>query len=339
MTKLQESSGTDVIGFVLVPDFPMLAFSAAVEPLRIANWITGRELYAWRVFSKDGAPVRASNGCLVTPQGGFSDIERFSVMLVCAGVGGVYFRDKQVFALLRTLARNATCLGGIGTAAYILARAGLLAGHRCTIHWEDIETFRPEFPELEVTSSLYEMDRNRMTCSGGTAALDMMLDLIAARHGSMLAGEIADQFMQRRPREGADDQRMSLDRRTGIEDARLLAAIATMEARLEDPAPLAEITSKAGVSLRHLQRLSRQHLGQSLTDFYRSLRLRHARTMLLHGSDSILEVAIASGFVSSSHFSRRYRELFGITPKDERLKQRDARRLTARPRAVHQSTA
>jgi transcriptional regulator GlxA family with amidase domain len=241
-------------------------------------------------------------------------------------VGGCYYSDKQVFAWLRTLARNGTCLGGIGTAAYILARAGLLADHRCTIHWEDTATFRQEFPELHITSSLYEKDRNRMTCSGGTAALDMMLDLISSRHGAMLAGEIADQFMRHKARDGSDDQRMSLDRRTGIRDARLLKAIEIMEARIEDPLPLEAICQTSDLSLRHLQRLLRDTLGESPTEFYRAVRLRHARNMLLHGSDSILEVAMASGFVSASHFTRRYRELFGVTPSEERRRQRSAQR-------------
>lgn len=325
-------SGPEVVRFLLVPDFPMLAFSAAVEPLRIANWITGRELYVWRISTKDGAPVPASNGCLLTPHGSLRDVDRSSLVLVCAGVGGCYYQDKQVFAWLRTLARHGMALGGIGTAAYILARAGLLAGYRCTIHWEDLSTFKQEFPDLEVTSSLYEIDRNRMTCSGGTAALDMMLDLIADRHGPLLTGEIADQFMRHRAREGSDDQRMSLDRRTGIEDPRLLAAIAMMEARLEEPAPLEEICAAAQLSLRHLQRLSRDHLGMSPVSFYRSLRLKQARSMLLHGSESILEVAMASGFVSASHFTRRYRQLFGVSPSEERRCQRRARRLsTGRP--------
>jgi AraC family transcriptional regulator, glycine betaine-responsive activator len=152
--------------------------------------------------------------------------------------------------------------------------------------------------------------------------LDMMLELIAGRHGPLLAGEIAEQFMTYRPRNGSDRQRMSLDQRTGIRDRRLLNAIAAMESRLEDPLELRAICVASDLSPRHLQRLCLEQLGETPSDFYRALRLKHARNLLLHGSESILEVATACGFVSASHFSRRYRQLFGTTPSDDRRRQR-----------------
>jgi AraC family transcriptional regulator, glycine betaine-responsive activator len=312
----------DLIAFLLVPDFPMFAFSAAIEPLRIANWISGRPLYEWKVLTRDGQPVPASNGCMVTPGAALESDRSYALVLVCSGVGGCHYRDRQVFAWLRRLARAGTRLGAICTAAYILARAGLLAGHRATIHWEDLDSFRSEFPELDITDALYEMDESRMTCSGGAAAMDMMLELIAGRHGSLLAGEIADQFMTYRPRNGSDRQRMSLDQRTGIRDRRLLNAIAAMEARLEDPLELSAICTASDLSKRHLQRLCHEQLGESPSEFYRTLRLKHARNLLLHGCESILEIATACGFVSASHFSRRYRQLFGATPSADRRRER-----------------
>src|SRR5262245_48369537 len=313
----------ELVAFLLVPDFPMFAFSAAIEPLRIANWISGRRLYEWKVLSTDGLPVAASNGCMVTPGAALHPVENDALVLVCSGVGGCHFHDRQVFAWLRRLARSGTRLGAICTAAYILARAGVLAGHRSTIHWEDLENFRSEFPELDITDALYEMDESRMTCSGGAAAMDMMLELIAARHGPLLAGEIAEQFMTYRPRNGSDRQRMSLDQRTGIRDRRLLNAIAAMEERLEDPLELGAICAASDLSKRHFQRLCHEQLGESPSEFYRTLRLKHARNLLLHGSESILEIATACGFVSASHFSRRYRQLFGATPSTDRRRQRN----------------
>lgn len=330
MAAQDGSQQPEIVGFFLVPDFPMLGFSAAVEPLRIANWITGRELYVWRVMSKDGKPVPASNGCLLTPQASMSEARQCSHLLVCAGVNCCYYRDRQVFAWLRSLARRGVRLGGLSTATYILARAGVMAGHRCTIHFEDIETLRDEFPDLDVRESLYEADESRMTCSGGTAAMDMMLDAIAARHGANLAGEIGDRFLKQPQRMGSDGQRMSLDLRTGISDRRLLAAISAMEARLEEPLDLDAVCKASDLSLRHLQRLFMEHLGESPSEFYRSARLRHARQLLLHGSDSILDVALASGFASASHFTRRYRDHFGLTPSAERRRQREMRASSRR---------
>lgn len=316
--RANSGTQTEPVGFLLVPKFPMLAFSAAVEPLRIANWLSGRALYSWRLFTEDGRPVEASNGIPVMPHASIASIDRFPLMISCAGVDGCHYRSRRVFAWLRSLSRNGTEIGGIGTGAYLLARAGLLAGHRCTIHWEEFDNFQREFPDLEVTDSLYEMDRGIMTCPGGTAALDMMLRLIEARHGRDLAGEIAEEFIQHRIRDGHDPQRTPLQARLGIRDPRLIAAVDVMEDHIEEPLSLKEICSASGLSLRHLQRMFMTHFGRSPTSFYRDVRLRHARQMLLHGSQSILDVAVATGFVSGSHFTRRYRTLFGRTPRSER---------------------
>jgi transcriptional regulator GlxA family with amidase domain len=156
-----------------------------------------------------------------------------------------------------------------------------------------------------------------MTCPGGTASLDMILNLIERRHGRDLAGEIADEFIQHRVRDGNDPQRMTLESRTRIGDPRLLSAISAMEKNLEEPLSLRQLCAVSGLSLRHLQRRFTEVLGRSPSAFYRELRLQRARRMLMHGSRSILEVAVATGFVSGSHFSRCYRAQFGRPPREE----------------------
>jgi AraC family transcriptional regulator, glycine betaine-responsive activator len=306
------------VGFFLIPDFPMLAFSAAIEALRVANWVSGRSLYSWTLFSEDGGPISPSSGIAMTPHGAMTEIDRFPIMLVCAGIGGNKYANKRVFAWLRTLARNRTVLGGVGTGAYALARAGLLDGYRCTIHWEELENFAREFPQLELTADLFEIDRDRMTCPGGTASLDMVFHLVEQQHGRDLAWKIADEFIQHRVRSATDPQRMSLQSRTHINDARLLAAISAMEKNLEDPLSLGELCRVSSLSLRHLQRRFLEVMGKSPTLFYRELRLQRARKMLMHGTKSILDVAVANGFVSGSHFTRCYRAQFGRSPREER---------------------
>jgi len=306
------------VGFFLVPNFPMLAFSAAIEALRVANWVSGQNLYEWLLISEDGKPVIPSSGISMQPHVAMANVDRLPMMLLCAGIGGSKYRNKRVFAWLRKLARNNTILGGIGTGAYALARAGLLDGYRCTLHWEEFENFSREFPQLRLTADLFEVDRDRLTCPGGTASLDMIFHLVEQQHGRDLAWEIADEFIQHRVRNADDPQRMSLQSRTRVSDVRLLAAIAAMEKNLEEPLSLSQLCEVSGLSLRHLQRRFTKVLGRSPSGFYRQLRLQRARKMLMHGSRSILDVAVANGFVSGAHFTRCYRAEYGRTPREER---------------------
>jgi AraC family transcriptional regulator, glycine betaine-responsive activator len=329
MAKPEAKSQTNEpmkIGFFLIPNFPMLAFSAALEPLRVANWVVGRALYSWHIFSIDGLPVQSSSGVPIPAEQSIDSVDHFPLMLVCAGIDGHVYNNKQAFAWMRRLARGGTILGGIGTAAFALARAGLLDGHRCTIHWEEAERLSQKFSAIEVADSLFEIDGNRMTCAGAVASLNMMLSLIERHHGKRLAGDIADELLQHDVRSGDQPQRVALSLRTRTSDPRLLAAVEAMEDNLEDPLPFSGICGRSGLSPRHLQRRFSETFGCTLTDFYRELRLRHARKLLMHDSKSILDVAIATGFKSGSHFTRRYRARYGRVPKDERRLSRSKNR-------------
>lgn len=307
-----------VFTYYLVPNFSMMAFTAAVEPLRSANRMSGSLLYEWRVVSKDGYPVQASNGLQVVANASIAQTESCEALFVCAGIDAHRYDDRAVMAWLRRIARQGGIVGSLCTGTHLLARAGLLNGYRCTIHWEDLESFADENPELEVTDDIFEIDRNRITCSGGTAALDLTLHMITLEHGAELAGKVSEQFIHERIREAHDHQRMALQSRVGVSDPKLLSAIAEMEANLEEPLPLPDIADAVGLSTRQLERLFKKHLGRTPSRYYRELRLHHARLMLMQGSASILSIALAAGFVSASHFSRRYREYFGRTPREER---------------------
>lgn len=313
-----DRSGPETISFFLVPQFSMMAFTAAVEPLRSANRMSGCELYNWKVYSRDGNPVAASNGLQVIADAGIADIDHCATIFVCSGIDAHRFDDRAVYAWLRKLARQGARVGSLCTGSHILARAGLLNGYRCTIHWEDLETFQEAFPDIEVTDDIYELDRNRVTCSGGTASLDLMLHLVGMSHGQELAGKVSEQFIHDRIRDAHDHQRMALQSRVGVSDPKLLAAIAEMEKNLEETLALPDIADSVGLSTRQLERLFKKHLGRTPSRYYREIRLNQARMMLMQGTSSILAIALASGFVSASHFSRRYREYFGRTPREER---------------------
>jgi len=209
-------------------------------------------------------------------------------------------------------------MGGVCTGSLILAQSRLLDGYRCTIHWENIEGFVELFPQLKITATMYEIDRDRYTCSGGTAPLDMMINSISLDHGQELALQVAEMMLHHIMRHPHDTQRMSVQYRTGISNPKLLGAIAQMEAYLESPVTVPEIADTAGLSKRQLERLFREQLGSTPTRYYLELRLNRARLLLRQTEMPVLHVAVASGFQSASYFARRYRSHFGHSPKDER---------------------
>jgi transcriptional regulator GlxA family with amidase domain len=313
-----------VFAFLLVPKFSMLAFTSTLEPLRAANNISQKPLFAWRVISRDGRPVAASNDVEVVPNSSIADEEKHAAanlpqtLIVVSGVGAHEFNDRQTMNWLRWMARQGVRIGAVSTASYILARAGLLDGYRCTIHWEALAAFAEDFPELDVTDEVFEIDRNRLTCSGGTASIDMMLSLIALEHGRNLATGVAENFMHERIRDTHDHQRMALRTRLGISHPKLLSVISLMEENLEEPLARAELAERAGLSTRQLERLFRKYLSRTPTRYYLELRLHKARQLLAQTSMSVLDVALACGFVSASHFSKCYREFFDRTPREER---------------------
>ena len=247
-----------------------------------------------------------------------ADVGECEALYVCAGLDAHVQADRNTTAWLRRIARGGALVGGLCSGTHLLARAGLLDGHRCTIHWEDLRALSEEFPGLEVTANLFEIDRKRITCAGGTAALDLMLHLIGLAHGAELAGRVSEQFMHQRIRAADDHQRMAPHERLGVRKPKLLAAIGAMEANLEDPLSLGEIARAANLSVRQLERLFKQRLGSTPSRYYLDLRLHHARLLLMRGASSILAIALAAGFASASHFSRRYREHFGRSPREER---------------------
>ncbi len=306
------------IGFFLVPKFSMMAFSSAVEPLRVANLISGRELFRWRVFSRDGQPVEASNGMAVLAEGSIADSPRLSTLFVCASHEPLASIDRALGAWFRRLAVAGTTLGALDTGAWLLAQAGLLDGYRATVHWEWRDAFAEDFPEVDCRTSLFETDRGRLTCAGGTAALDMMLHLIGLRFGHSLAVDISEQFIHERIRPAEDAQRMALGSRLGVTDPKLEAVITAMEENLEEPLKSYELAGIAGVSERQLERLFRRALGCTPTRYYLDLRLRRARILLGQTRMPVMEVALACGFATPAHFSRAYKGHFGHAPREER---------------------
>ena len=316
--RVLRSTHTQVVGILLIPDFALMSYASLIEPFRAANRMSGRNLYQWRHISSDGASVSASNGVSITPDYGLRDPFVPDILFVCAGGNPALFDHQPTYAYLRRIAHRRIPVGGVSGGPYVLARAQLLDGYRCTIHWEHIPAFLEEFPRLQVARSLYVIDRDRLTCAGGIAALDMTHELIVRDHGPWLAGEVSDQFLHGRVRLGSGPQRMTLRERYGVSHPKLLKVLEYMEGRIEEPAGRGELAGVANLSMRQLERLFQSHLGSTVGGHYIGVRLDRAQMLLRQTTMPVLEVGIACGFVSASHFSRSYRQRFGHSPKVER---------------------
>jgi transcriptional regulator GlxA family with amidase domain len=297
----------------------MLAFLSAVEPLRVANRLSGRPLYKWSVVSSDGASVMANNGMSLATDGDIDELSSFDALMVCGAHEPGNYVNTSVHTWLRRLASRGVLLGGLETGSYLLAQARLLNGYRCTIHWENLPGFEERFPQVEVSSELFEFDRNRATCAGGTAALDMMLQIIEGHHGFDLAVAVSEVFIHSSIRKAHDAQRMTLRMRTGVTNRSLLECLELMEANLEQPLTPDELARAVDISRRQLERLFKRHLGTTPIRYYSNVRLVHAQRLLEQTSLSVTEVALACGFPSPGHFSHRYRELFGVSPREGRI--------------------
>ncbi len=310
------------IGFLLVSNFSLIAFSSAFDALRMANRMREQKIYEWRVLTYDGQPVSSSSELTITPDSDVTSATDLDMLIVCAGDQVHLAVDKSLLFWLRKFAQRKVTLGAICTGSYLLARAGLLDGYRCTIHWENMASMREEFPNAIVSQELFEIDRDRYTCSGGTAPLDMMLTVISRHHGAQLAVAISEEFICERIRGRHDRQRVPLRLHLGTSQPKLMEAVALMEANLEETMSLDELAQHVRLSRRQLERLFQKHLSCVPTRYYLELRLAKARQLLLQTSMSIVDVAFASGFVSAPHFSKCYRDFYGIPPRDERRQRR-----------------
>ncbi|UFM64924.1 GlxA family transcriptional regulator [Paracoccus sp. MA] len=304
--------------FLLLERFTMASFAAAIEPLRLANRLAGRELYEWRLIGEQAQTATCSNGTRILLDGPLTETRRDDTVLVCGGLDVGRATTRSVLAWLRREARRGTRIGALCTGTWVLAEAGLLDGRRCTIHWENQDGFAERFPDVTLIRTVFVEDGNRLTAAGGTAAIDLMLRQIARDHGAELASRVADQMIHTAIRSEEDHQRLSVPTRIGARHPRLAQVVARMEANIEDPISPARLASEAGMSPRQLERLFARYLGRSPKRYYMEIRLERARNLLLQTEMSVMEIALASGFASAAHFSKCYRATYGCTPYRER---------------------
>jgi transcriptional regulator GlxA family with amidase domain len=305
------------IGFVLIPQFASIALASAIEPLRIANRYL-RNAYRWKLLSLDGQPVADGNGITVQPQGSVFDEPVLGSVIVCADVHPERHYSRELRSWLQQQDAAGASLGALDTGCFLLARAGLLDGIRVTMHWEVLDAFRERFTRTVVAQTLFELDGRRLTCAGGTAAIDMVLEAIARDHGSELAARVAEHCLHERMRPGGAAQRMAPAARGRIHHPALGRAVALLEATPDRSVSVPELADHAGLSTRQLLRLFANVVGEGPGRYHRRLRLEHARGLLRYTALAVVDAAVAAGFESSAHFCRAYRQQYGVSPGADR---------------------
>lgn len=311
---------TETYLFYLVEDFTHMPFSCAVEPLRLANHLSGKRLYDWKLASADGETVRASNGITTLVDHSFDDRVKSDRLFVMSGINTWKHINRGLISALRRERSHGARIGGMCSAAYVLAHAGFLDGCRAAVHWEYHDSFMEEFPDVSVVRNVFVADEKFITASGGTAPADLILHLIGETHGQGLASEIADQMVYSGVREASAEQKASLQARHGMRNPHLARAIGLMSEAIEEPRHTSEIATEVGISTRQLERLFGRYLNCSPSKYYLELRLNKARNLLIQSECSVTEVAMAAGFKSVTHFARVYRGAFGVSPGEQRAR-------------------
>ena len=308
------------VGVVVLPGFSLLAQACATEPLAVANQLTGRALYRLTTFALDERAVASHSRQWLLPQVALGEeTVTVDMLLVCASAPLSFSGLDRLARWLRRLATRGVVLGGIGGGAEVLAKAGLLEGYRATLPWQRFEAVARDYPRIHLSRQLFEIDRDRLTCGGGTAAMDMMMTLIAAQQDSGLAERVSEHFVLERVRMGDEPQQVSLRVRLGHAPESLIEAVALMEANIEEPLSTHELAEHLGISRRQLERLFKKYLQAVPSRYYLDLRLQQARRLLRDSDQPVGEIALATGFSSAAHFSTAYRHHFGVSPREERL--------------------
>lgn len=319
MILKQEQDGSFIVSFLLIPEYSMLALVSAIEPLRVANRMLGRELFRWQLIASSGHKVEASNKLELQQYAlTVETVETPKNLFICASFNPERYITQTITRWLQSLAKKGSLLGAIDTGCYFLAEANLLTSEPITLHWEAVPSFREKYPDQNLTYELFEIGDNLITCSGGSSTLDLMLYLIQAELGHDLIVKVCEQFIRSGIRNKDDQQRLDISARLKVFDQRLIKAIAVMEQHFEEPLLVAEVASQVHLSVRQLERLFRQHLKTSPSKHYLELRLSKAQQLLLNSDLAISTISLICGFSSSSHLSRSYLSFFGRSPRDER---------------------
>lgn len=300
--------------FLVLSGSSIMCVASAIDPLRAANRVAGKAVFAWRIVSLDGTAPLTTCGLPVAAEGRFDPAAQTDILVVIGGFGTKLQSGPALLAGLRRAARSARAVGGVEAGTWLLGRAGLLAGRKATTHWEDLEDFAAAFPETDVRPDRYVVDGPIFTAGGASPTFDLMLHLVRARLGMAVALDVASVFIYDQTRAATDAQPLvSLGRLDGY-DPRLAQAIRLMEAHLDRPLPVSAIARRAGVTTRTLEKVFFRSVGETPGAYYLRLRLSAARRLVLDTGEPMAAVAARTGFSSASAFSRAFSRAFGRPP-------------------------
>jgi len=315
--------------FCLLPEFTLLAFSSAIEALRLTNAVLGYEAYTWRLVTSTGEEVQASCGVVLKSDSTIA-IERQcasrpgrpSMVVVCGGRNVERYTSKAAEAWLRECRQNGIAIASLCTGAHLLARAKLLDDKKCVIHWENFPSFVEQFSGASVRTGLFEIDGGLHTCAGGAASFDMMLHIVSRDHGEEVVAGVCERAIVDRIRNSEERQRLPFSPRVEEHHPAVTRLVERMQETLTEPVPVEELVVDLGLTRRQVERLFRNELRNSPARYYMKLRLERARLLLQQMKTPIVEIAIASGFSSASHFSKCYRDTYGCSPHEVRKPKR-----------------
>ena len=313
------------VAFCVVPDFPLASLAIGLDVLRVTNRITDRSVFRWTILSRDGQPVRASTGTTIMIDGSLASGRRAprvddcpDMVFMVAGLDVERYAFAEIKRWLGRVHGLGAAIGGISAGPYILAAAGLLDDRSCTIHWENMSAFTERFPLARVKPQLWVIDGDIHTCGGSSSVMDLMLQIVARHTDAQTAGKVAEQCLVTTIRRPEDSQRAPIGPHTTNAHPVIAAASRIMERHIEEPLALKRLAGEVGLSLRQIERLFDDELGQSPAGYYRNLRLERAKHLLAQTMMPVLEVGLACGFASAAHFSKSYRKQFGQAPTDFR---------------------
>ncbi len=309
------------LGFLMFDGFPMACLTSAIEPLRAANEIMGQRHFTWVLVAETAAPVRSSAEVRFEPDTTLADCGPLDQLFLLAPPTAQFTDPRRSPARLRWLDRTGTTLGAFSGGIFPLARAGLMEGHGCSVHWCYDAAFKSEFPKVQASEAAILREGRRTTVSGAGAVFDLMLILIEDRLGRACRTEVACWFQHPFVRDESARQKVPVAKGAGTNDALpppIRQAITLFDAHIDDPLRIPDVAAAVNMSERHFERLFKRETGQSPLRYYRLLRLSKARQRVLYSNDKLSDIATAVGYTRSAPMARHYAEAFGVTPQAER---------------------